>query len=91
MGVTPNPPELNHLDGAPKRKLIPPVKKLVYPFANMLKDKLVQIMFDEGQEDLANITHSCTERTEGRCNICWQCQERAWAFNQLNKVDTGTL
>jgi hypothetical protein len=91
MGVNTNPPELDTLEGAPKRKLVPPSKKLIYPFATMLKDKIIQIMFEENQQELMNITHSCTEQKQGRCNRCWQCTERAWAFRQLNKIDTGTL
>jgi hypothetical protein len=91
MGVNTNPQELDNLDGAPRRLLDPPSPKLVYPFAHMLKDEIVKIMFDNGQEDLMNITHSCTEQQVGRCNKCWQCTERAWAFNQLNKQDTGNL
>lgn len=91
MGVNTNPPELNDLDGAPKRKLTSPNAKLIYPFARMLKNEIIEIMFNEGQEDLINITHSCTEQKIGRCSRCWQCTERAWAFKQLDKPDTGTL
>ena len=91
MGVTPNPVELNELDGAPNRKLESPVSRLVYPFASMTKDIILNIMFEAGQEDLVNITHSCTEQTVGRCNKCWQCTERKWAFDKIDKIDTGTL
>ena len=91
MGVNTNPPELNDLDGAPKRKLTSSSPKLLYPFAHMLKDEIIKIVFDESQEDIINITHSCTEQQLGRCNRCWQCTERAWAFKQLDKPDTGTL
>jgi len=90
MGVNTNPPELDNLNGAPKRKLESTDPKLLYPFAHMLKDEIIKIMLDEGQEDLADITHSCTEKKIGRCGRCWQCTERAWAFKQLDKVDTGT-
>jgi hypothetical protein len=91
MGVNTNPTELNNLQGAPKRKLESPNPRLLYPFAYLTKDKILEIMFNEGQEDLANITHSCTEQQVGRCNKCWQCTERAWAFKQIDKKDTGTL
>lgn len=90
MGVNTNPPGFNNIKGAPKRRLKTPNPKLLYPFASMFKDAIIKIMFDEGQQDLANITHSCTEQQVGRCNQCWQCSERAWAFRQLNKLDTGT-
>lgn len=91
MGVNTNPLELDSLEGAPKRKLESPNPKLVYPFAYLTKEKILEIMFNEGQADLVNITHSCTEQKTGRCNKCWQCTERAWAFTQLNKEDTGIL
>lgn len=91
MGVNTNPPELENLEGAPKRFLSSPSPRLVYPFSHMLKDEVLKIMFDEGQEDLCGVTHSCTEQHVGRCKSCWQCAERAWAFNRLNKVDTGLL
>jgi len=91
MGVNTNPPELDNLDGAPKRKLTSSSPKLLYPFAHMLKDEIIKIMFDEEQEDLMNITHSCTEQKVGRCNQCWQCTERSWAFKQLGKQDSGIL
>jgi hypothetical protein len=91
MGVNTNPPELDDLEGAPRRVLTPPNSQIGYPFAHMLKDEILNIMFAEGQEDLADITHSCTEQQVGRCNRCWQCTERAWAFNKLNKIDTGKL
>ncbi len=91
MGVNSNPPELDSVEGAPKRFLNSPNPKLVYPFAHLIKDQVLKIMFDEDQSDLANVTHSCTEQRVGRCNQCWQCKERAWAFNKLHKTDTGTL
>lgn len=91
MGVNTNPPELDNLNGAPKRFLSSPSPRLIYPFAEMLKDEILKIMFDEGQEDLCNVTHSCTEQQVGRCNLCWQCTERSWAFTRLHKIDTGTL
>jgi hypothetical protein len=83
------PPELQ--DGRqPMRSTKEPSPKVKFPFVSMYKDQILQIMYDEGQTDLINLTHSCTERSIGRCNVCWQCCERIWAFNQLNQVDTGT-
>ena len=77
-------------DGRHPIRLMPGPTNLKLPFGNMYKDQILQIMYDEGQTDLIDLTHSCTERTVGRCNRCWQCGERSWAFNKLNKVDTGT-
>jgi len=61
-----------------------------YPFADMTKDQTVQLGFDLGiAEEIMPITHSCTEQDRGRCNSCWWCKEREWAFDQIGKVDTG--
>lgn len=82
------PPELQ--DGRePIRATQEPAQKVKLPFMTMYKDQILQIMFDEDQTDLIDLTHSCTERPVGRCNHCWQCGERIWAFNKLGKVDTG--
>lgn len=91
IGINQNPPELNSLPGAPLRDKQSTHPKVIFPFVDMYKDEILQIMYDEGQEDLINLTHSCTEQQVGRCNKCWQCTERAWAFKQLDKLDTGTL
>jgi hypothetical protein len=39
-------------------------------------------------DDACNLTHTCS-RLEGRCNKCWQCGERTWAFTSLGINDTG--
>lgn len=90
-GVTQNPEELNSLLGAPERTTEPQDPRVLLPFVNMTKDQALQLMFDLDQGDLADVTHTCTEQAEGRCNSCWQCTERAWSFNKIDKPDTGTL
>ena len=65
--------------------------KLLLPFIDYLKTDILQLAFDMEWEDLFQITHSCTEEKLVRCNKCWQCNERAWAFNRLNKIDTGRI
>jgi|TARA_B110000914_G_scaffold120425_1_gene105163 7-cyano-7-deazaguanine synthase in queuosine biosynthesis len=65
-------------------------EKLSQPFANFTKDTIVQLGFDLGIAGaISPITHSCTELNRGRCNSCWWCKEREWAFKQINKTDTG--
>ena len=86
-----NPPELIDMPGAAIRSKSSPFSKLRLPFASMYKDQIVKYMFDNQQEDLMNITHTCTEQQHGRCGKCWQCTERKWAFAKLNKEDTGQL
>jgi hypothetical protein len=63
--------------------------KVLMPFIHMYKDEILKILFDHGQEELLKLTHSCTEQKTGRCGRCFQCNERAWAFRQLDKLDSG--
>lgn len=67
------------------------VPKMKFPFLHLYKTDIVSLMFEHGQEELMNLTHTCTELTDSRCGECFQCNERAWAFDQLGKTDTGTL
>lgn len=91
IGINRNPDELNDLPGAPRRDTKSMHPKISFPFVDMTKDQILTIMVNEGQADLINITHSCTEQPVGRCGRCWQCGERVWAFNQINLVDSGVL
>jgi hypothetical protein len=91
IGINKNPIELENYPGAPVRDTKSDHPKITFPFVDMTKDQILKIMFDEGQEDLMSITHSCTERSDARCGTCWQCTERAWAFSKLGKTDIGTL
>jgi 7-cyano-7-deazaguanine synthase in queuosine biosynthesis len=81
---------LNHLPGAPQRDKKASSSKIIFPFVDFLKTDILKIMFDEKQDDLIPITHSCTEQAVGDCNQCWQCTERAWAFSKLHKIDLGS-
>lgn len=91
IGLNRNPPELANLPGAPVRDTKTSNPRIVLPFVDLYKHNILEFMYADGQEDLINITHSCTEQSIGRCNQCWQCNERAWAFEKLNKIDTGSL
>ena len=90
IGINQNPPELSLLPGAPNRDTRSTDPRIVFPFVDLHKDSILEFMYANNQEDLVDITHSCTEQQYGRCNKCWQCTERAWAFAQLGKVDTGS-
>ena len=65
--------------------------KLYKPFFDYTKDILVQLAIDMNLIDIMKITHTCTESKTLRCNMCWQCRERAWAFRQCNYTDPGTM
>jgi len=90
IAINKNPPELDDLDGAPKRATKSDDPKIIFPFVDLLKTDILEILYDEDIEDLIELTHTCTEQTKGRCNRCWQCTERSWAFSKLGKIDTGT-
>jgi 7-cyano-7-deazaguanine synthase in queuosine biosynthesis len=89
--INQNPPELMDLPGAPDRTTERSNQKIYFPFLNLYKTHIIDFMFQFGQEELMNLTHTCTEIPKGRCGHCWQEQERAWAFSQLAKEDTGKL
>lgn len=89
IAINQNPPELSSLPGAPQRDKKSNNPKILFPFVDLYKDEILRIMIEEKQEDLADITHSCTERSIGRCTVCWQCTERSWAFSKIGILDTG--
>ena len=62
---------------------------LVTPFLHTYKYHLIDLYYRFDVEELIIPTHSCTTLTEGRCNDCNWCVERAWAFDQLGKTDLG--
>jgi 7-cyano-7-deazaguanine synthase in queuosine biosynthesis len=76
-------------DGFPNRVQGPTHPKILMPFIKMHKDEILKILFDNDQQALLSLTHSCTERKTGRCGQCFQCNERAWAFDQLDQTDLG--
>lgn len=90
IALNQNPPELNDLPGAPRRTTRSDNSKILLPFVDLLKTDILEIMYQKNYDDIIDLTHTCTEQQIGRCNRCWQCTERAWAFSKLGKVDTGT-
>jgi 7-cyano-7-deazaguanine synthase in queuosine biosynthesis len=89
-GVTTNPPVKFQVDGPVRRnpKLRIP-KYYGFPFLHTQKNHVLEIYKNLELLELANITFSCTSRSDHRCNICFQCLERKWAFQQLGLVDGG--
>jgi len=83
------PEELKNYPGAPQRAKKSSDYRIVFPFVNLIKNEILSIIFEHNLKELIPLTHSCTEQTVGRCNICWQCTERKWAFNQINEIDIG--
>jgi 7-cyano-7-deazaguanine synthase in queuosine biosynthesis len=89
FGSNRNPPIT--ITGNNPVRISPTNNSILCPFFDLYKTDIVQFAIDCNAQELFNITHTCTEQQQGRCNNCWQCQERAWAFNKLNLTDTGTL
>ena len=70
-------------------RLDEPHRKVSQPFFDETKDFIVGLAIECGLTDIMEYTHSCTETPDLRCNECWWCQERAWAFEQHNYTDPG--
>lgn len=60
------------------------------PFLEMTKVEVIAIAHEHGiLDELAAITHSCTETDSERCGTCWQCLERKVSFKKNNLHDVG--
>ena len=62
-------------------------KALFFPFLNLHKPQIVDILYQLGCESVIQYTQTCTERSAGRCGTCYWCEERAWGFKMLGKQD----
>ena len=65
--------------------------KMKQPFFHLFKTDLLQMYLDLDILELSRITHTCTEWSVGRCQQCWQCKERIWAFTTLGIEDLTTV
>lgn len=66
--------------------------QIIQPFLDYDKTLTVSMANDLGLlDEISKLTHTCTESKTLRCSVCWQCRERAWAFNKLGLVDKGTM
>ena len=90
VGINQNPPIDHFVSGPTRRHPSEPIpKNLAFPFIHLYKTHILEIYKQLDILELADITHSCTENTRERCNICFQCQERAWAYKELGLIDRG--
>ena len=78
-----------HCIGVPKPYTPVDSNSFVYPFKNLNKSHIVDLINTVNQQELFKITHSCVYRLH-RCGICNRCNERNWAFTELGLVDPGT-
>lgn len=89
IAINRNPDELNEIPGAPRRDTRSDNFKVIFPFVDLLKTDIIMLAIENNLVELFDITHSCTEQQQGRCEKCWQCTERAWAFSKIEKKDSG--
>lgn len=82
-------PDGTPYDGPIRKKSWHP--KLLDPFLDYTKEDTVKLIKDYNLVDIMNLTHTCTGSKSIRCNRCWQCCERSWAFDKNNFTDTGTM
>lgn len=87
LGDTQNPAHL--LDGPVRTPSIIP--KIIQPFFQLTKKETVALMIELGFTDAMTLTASCTESILLKCNECWQCRERVWAFAENKIKDLGTM
>ena len=76
--------------GIPKYPKVVANVKTKQPFLFNTKDEILQMVYNEGLEDLLALTHSCVTRSTSRCTHCWNCYNRNLAFNKIGKTDPGT-
>ena len=60
-----------------------------YPFRDLNKTHIVDLIIQFKQEKLFEMTHSCN--MPGKCNDCNGCNERSWGFKQMGYTDPGIL
>lgn len=60
-----------------------------YPFKDLNKSHIVDLIFQFKQERLFELTHSCN--MPSKCGSCNGCNERQWGFDQLGKLDPGRI
>jgi 7-cyano-7-deazaguanine synthase in queuosine biosynthesis len=61
------------------------------PFLNLHKPQIIDLFYKLGCEDIMPYTHSCTVQAIDKCNNCYSCSEKAWAFNALGKEYIDTI
>ena len=68
-----------------------PIQDIIkQPFADFTKDFLVRLAWElDIVDDVAEFSHSCVELIRGRCNECFWCNERSWAFQEADLSDIG--
>lgn len=93
-GINSNPPSdkfYSQWGVFPNRPTASPHSSLILPFLSLYKSHIIELAYLLDIQDLISLTHSCTEKTVGRCQVCFACDERKWGFQENNKTDPGQL
>ena len=61
------------------------------PFLLLHKPQITDLYYKLGCEDIIKWTHSCTVLAVGKCNDCYSCSEKQWAFDSLGKTYVDTV
>ncbi len=64
--------------------------KTYYPFKNLNKSHIVDLVRKLNATELFNVTHSCVYKN-GKCGNCNRCIERKWAFEKIGIPDSGII
>lgn len=94
IGITKNPPIPVLHDADIPTRIIKEEKVhscIKTPFGEMYKDEVLKIGLEHVPEinEIIKYAHTCCATKGKRCNKCFNCQERAWAFNRLKMIDYG--
>jgi hypothetical protein len=65
--------------------------RTICPFAEVDKRNTIELYSIYKQWPLLALTHSCTEQTQGRCGVCFNCTERKWALDAYGFTDSGAM
>lgn len=57
------------------------------PFLFLHKPQMLDIFFKLKVEHIIKYCHSCVIQEVGQCGKCYSCEERAWGFEMLSKID----
>lgn len=58
---------------------------IVAPLMEYNKSDIIAAYYYYGIEDVLPLTHSCGSPQQEPCRECFNCKERAWAYNKINR------
>lgn len=88
---TSNPTAFNH-EQAPNRTPVSDqfkFRRWGLPFLHCDKSHVVALMHQLNLGFIETLSHTCFAQDEYRCKVCFQCEERAWAYKTLQLTDHG--